>query len=99
MDTCASPYLLPYLLPVPFLGCVSLSADTGSDPFIRKQIRCRWPTSKNSHLYSAATTNEEVGLFIDQALVLGSGPEPVPWDVSQRTDTSNIQVPFPIFLS
>lgn len=66
MGTCTSPYLLPYLLPVPFLGCISLLADTGSDPFIRKQIRCRWPTSQCRHLYSAATMSEEEGLFIDQ---------------------------------
>lgn len=66
MDTCTSPYLLPYLLPVLFLGCVSLSSATGSDPFIRKQIRCRWPTSKCSHLYSAATTSEKEVLLIDQ---------------------------------
>lgn len=64
MDTCTSPYLLPYLLPVPFLSCISLSAD--SDPFIRKQIKCRWPTAKCSHLYSAATTSEVEGLLIDQ---------------------------------
>lgn len=65
MDTCTSLYLLPYLLPVLFLGCISLLAATGSDPFIRKQIRCRWPTSKCSHLYSAATTSQEEVLLID----------------------------------
>lgn len=72
-------------------------AATGREPFLRKRLRRRWPTSKRSHLYSAAATRKrrKSRFFSTSAktwLWTRTSASSC-WDVSRKTDRHIQAVP------